>query len=154
MYAPIFSAYGAAPVDGANTWPMFIIQGRGLLQTNIDGWINFTDEQNTAGKNTESISYLEDNEWHLVTVTITDKHAEFIVDKTVMNAWNYTGEGDNNVTMGFLEGGHDQLKYICVGGNQAWDWGDNDSGYKYAKLKLYDKVLTADEIAERIANKE
>ena len=153
MYAPIFSAYGAAPDNGTNTFPMFIIQGRGLLQTNCAGWIDFKDEQNVAGANTESIAYLEDNEWHLVTVTVTDTHAEFIVDKNVVNAWDYDGSDGKNAT-GFLTDGHSALKYICVGGNQAWEWGDNDSGYKYAKLKLYDKVLTADEIAERIANKE
>ncbi len=154
MWSPLFAAYAAAPVDNTNTFPMFIIQGRGLLQTNIEGYNDFTAEQNVAGANTESIAYLEDNQWHLVTVTITDKHAEFIVDNTVVNAWNYTGEGNGNVTAGFLTKGHEMLTYICLGGNQAWNWGDPDTGYKYAKLKTYNRVISAEEIAKRIADKE
>ena len=158
MYAPLFSAYGAAPIDNQNTWPMFIIQGRGLLQTNCAGWINFDGESgdnptNDKGPNLEKIDYLNDNEWHLVTVTITDTHAEFIVDKTVVNAWTYDGTEGKNAT-GFLTEGYSQLTYICLGGNQAWNWGDNDSGYKYAKFKIYDRVISSDEIAERITNKE
>jgi hypothetical protein len=154
IWSPIFAAYAAAPVDNSNTFPMFIIQGRGLLQTNIEGWNDFTGAQNTTGANTESVAYLEDNQWHLVTVTITDKHAEFIVDNTVVNAWDYTGEGDGQVTTGFLSKGHEMLTYICLGGNQAWGWGDPDTGYKYAKLKTYDRVISAEEIAKRIADKE
>lgn len=154
MWSPLFAAYAAAPVDNTNTFPMFIIQGRGLLQTNIEGYNDFTAEQNVAGANTESIAYLEDNQWHLVTVTITDKHAEFIVDNTVVNAWNYTGEGNGNVTAGFLTKGHEMLTYICLGGNQAWNWGDPDTGYKYAKLKTYNRVISAEEIAKRIKDKE
>lgn len=154
IWSPIFAAYAAAPVDNSNTFPMFIIQGRGLLQTNIEGWNDFTGAQNTTGANTESVAYLEDNQWHLVTVTITDKHAKFIVDNTVVNAWDYTGEGDGQVTTGFLSKGHEMLTYICLGGNQAWGWSDPDTGYKYAKLKTYDRVISAEEIAKRIADKE
>ena len=153
MYAPLFSAYGAAPIDNQNTMPMFIIQGRGLLQTNCAGWIDFDGATNDKGTNLENIEYLNDNEWHLVTVTITDTHAEFIVDKTVVNAWTYDGTDGKNAT-GFLTEGYSQLTYICLGGNQAWNWVDNDSGYKYAKFKIYDRVISSDEIAERIANKE
>ena len=143
MYAPIFSAYAAAPVDNANTTPMFIIQGRCLLQTNIEGgWIDFTETQNVTGSNVESIEYLEDNKWHLVTVTITESHAEFVVDNKVINAWDYNGDVNGGSTTGLLTNGNSMLKYICLGGNQAWNWGDNDSGYKYAKLMIFDKVIS------------
>lgn len=159
LYSPIFSAYGAAPNNNKNTFPMFIIQGRGLLQTNCSGWTNFEGTEgkipinDNGAKNVEDISYLKDNKWHLVTITITDTHAEFIVDEKVINSWTYDGTEGKNAT-GFLTDGHSSLKYICLGGNQAWDWSDYDSGYKYANFKIYNRVLTKDEIAARVTKKE
>ena len=144
-FSPIFSAYGAAPVDGKNGLPMFIMQSRGLLQLNNAGWCDFTKEQNVAGQNKESVEHLQDGNWHLISCTLTETSAKYMVDGEVFNEWTVTGTGDGNVIAGLFSNGAD-LKYICLGGNQAWDWKDVDCNCSFAKLAIYDKALTADEI--------
>ncbi len=40
------------------------------------------------------------------------------------------------------------LEYICLGGNQAWDWGDPDPGFGFDDIFLYNKVLSKNEIKQ------
>jgi len=34
------------------------------------------------------------------------------------------------------------LKYICLGGNQAWGWNDPDPAYMFDDLAIYSNALT------------
>ena len=38
------------------------------------------------------------------------------------------------------------LKYISLGGNQAWTWADPDPGIMFDDIAIYNKALTIDEI--------
>ena len=38
------------------------------------------------------------------------------------------------------------MKYISLGGNQAWTWGDPDPGFMFDDIAIYNKALTIDEI--------
>lgn len=157
MWAPLFSAYASGPAD-ANAAPMFICQYRGLLQMstgNGTDYCDFTDAQNTKGVNTlyhDATDWLVDKGWHYYTVTLSETNAKIYFDGVVKNEWEVSGSGAGNVIGGLFSGGSD-LKYICLGGNQAWDWGDNDPGFMFDDIAIYDKVLTKAEIDNIIAYK-
>ena len=138
-FTPIFTAYGAAPANNANTWPMFVCQSRGLLQVNCAGWCNFTAAQNDKAENYEGTFWLDDKAWHYYTATLTATKAVVYVDGEVLNSWTVSGEGDGNVVAGLFSNGAD-LKYICLGGNQAWDWNDLDPAYAFDDFAVYDKA--------------
>ena len=153
MWAPMFMAYGAAPVNGENTFPMFACQYRGVLQVNNNGWCDFTDAQNDNKVNTlylDAADWLADGDWHYYTVTLTETQAIVYIDGNVANSWTVTGTGDGNTISGLFTNGAD-LKYICLGGNQAWNWGDNDPGFWFDDFAVYDKALTPGQI-RRIMN--
>ncbi len=148
MFSPVFSAYGAAPSNGTNTFPMFIIQGRQLIQFNANGYCDFTDADNVNGKNVESIDYMNDNGWHTVTVTISENKAVYYVDGLPANTWNHA-------VPGFLSAaGIGSLNYICLGGNQAWDWADDDAFYQFDDVKIYAEALSADQVYKLATGKE
>lgn len=149
---PIFTAYGAAPANNANTWPMFVCQSRGLLQVNCAGWCNFTAAQNDKAENYEGTFWLDDKAWHYYTATLTATKAVVYVDGEVLNSWTVSGEGDGNVIAGLFSNGAD-LKYICLGGNQAWEWADPDPAYAFDDFAVYDKALTAEQIKAVMADK-
>lgn len=151
-YAPIFTAYGAAPANNANTWPMFVCQSRGFLQVNCAGWCDFTAAQNDKAENFEGTFWLDDKAWHYYTATLTATKAVVYVDGEVLNSWTLSGEGEGNVIAGLFSNGA-ELKYICLGGNQAWDWADIDPAYAFDDFAVYDKALTADQIKAVIADK-
>lgn len=156
-FAPLFMAYGAAPVNNSNTWPMFACQYRGLLQVNCAGWSNFTDDQNVAGVNSEynemtGMDWLADDEWHYYSVVLTETNAKVYFDGEIKNEWNMSGSGDGNVIAGLFSNGVD-LKYICLGGNQAWDWADNDAAFMFDDLAVYNQALTTEQIKTIIETK-
>jgi hypothetical protein len=150
FYTPLFSAYGAPPTDGGNTWPMMILQSRGLVQVNNAGWCDFTNAQNVAGINTESTVWLDDDNWHFYTAIFTPTNVKTYIDGTVMNEWILSNEGDGNVTSGLFTAGS-ALTYICLGGNQAWNWNDPDAAYLFDKVKIHAEALTQSQIDELIA---
>ena len=148
LWAPLFTAYGAAPVDGANTWPMLACQYRGVLQTN-DGngnWTDYTDAQNVAGVNTlyhGDADWLADKKWHYYTAVFEGENAKVYFDGELKNEWN--NDGTTNTQKGlFINGAN--LKYVCLGGNQAWNWDDNDAPFDFAKLLIKNSKMTAGEI--------
>ncbi|MCR5691982.1 MAG: Ig-like domain-containing protein [Eubacterium sp.] len=145
MYAPIFSAYASEVGEGgANSFPMFIAQGRGLLQVNAGNWSDFTAAENVAGANTESVAYLGTaSEWHNVTVTVTSEGAGFYVDGNAVNEWDHY---NNDIAPVFTADGIGKCVAVCLGGNQAWDWNDNDSQYQYDNFKFYDTGLTQEQV--------
>lgn len=156
-FAPLFMAYGAAPSGNTNTWPMFACQYRGLLQVNCAGWSNFANEQNVAGVNTEynemaGLDWLADDEWHYYSVVLTETNAKVYFDGEIKNEWNVSGVGDGNVIAGLFSNGAD-LKYICLGGNQAWDWADNDAAFMFDDIAIYNQALTTEQIKSIIDTK-
>ena len=164
-WAPMFMAYGAAPVGNKNTWPMFACQSRGLIQINCAGWCDFTPAQNTTGYNTQyngiadeannvtaGEQWLADNDWHYYTVVLTATNAKVYLDGEIKNEWNVTGSGDGNVIAGLFSNGF-ELNYICLGGNQAWDWGDNDAAFMFDDFAVYNEALTQEQIKLLISNK-
>ena len=164
-WAPMFTAYGAAPVDNKNRWPMFACQSRGLIQINCAGWCDFTPAQNTTGYNTQyngiadeannvtaGEQWLADNEWHYYTVVLTATNAKVYLDGEIKNEWNVTGSGDGNVIAGLFSNGF-ELNYICLGGNQAWGWGDNDAAFMFDDFAVYNEALTQEQIKLLISNK-
>lgn len=154
MWAPLFMAYGAAPVDNANTWPMFACQYRGVLQLNCFGFTDYVDEQNTAGINTlyhNETDWLADKKWHYYTVVLDNENAKVYFDGVLKNEWN-TGSIADRTQMGIFTNGGD-LKYICLGGNQAWNWADPDPAFAFDDFAVYDKALTKDQIDAVIADK-
>ncbi|MCQ2251947.1 MAG: LamG domain-containing protein [Bacteroidales bacterium] len=146
-FSPIFSAYAGAPAaNGTNGAPMFIMQTRGLLQVNNEGWCDFTAAQNVAGANIDANDEtFHDGKWHLITCVLTETSAKYMVDGEVYNEWTVTGEGAGNVIAGLFSKGAD-LKYICLGGNQAWDWGDPDCNCAFANFAIYNQALSTAEI--------
>ena len=146
MWAPMFMAYGAAPVNGENGMPMFACQYRGVLQINNDGWTDYTDAQNVKGVNTlyhAATDWLADKKWHYYTVVFDGENAKVYFDGEIANEWNM--DGVNNTQKGLFRSGS-ALKYICLGGNQAWNWGDNDPGFAFDDFAVYSKALSADDI--------
>ncbi|MCR4852570.1 MAG: LamG domain-containing protein [Prevotella sp.] len=146
MWAPLFMAYAAAPDGGANTYPMFACQYRGVLQLNCAGWTDYTDVQNVAGANKlyhDATDWLADKKWHLYTVVLDGENAKVYLDGTLANEWNM--DGTSNTQKGLYTNGAD-LKYICLGGNQAWDWNDNDPGFAFDDIQLFDFALSESDI--------
>ena len=160
MWAPLFTAYGAAPNNGVNTWPMIAFQYRGVLQVNCAGWSNYVDDQNVKGVNAlyhGNTDPLADKKWHYYTAVFDGENAKVYIDGELKNEWDaskdYVDEKQVNQTettqKGLFSNGAD-LKYICLGGNQAWDWNDNDAPFDFARLFIKNKALTAGEIVSRM----
>ena len=146
MWAPMFMAYAAAPVNGENTLPMFACQYRGVLQVNCAGWTDYTDAQNVKDVNTlyhSATDWLADKQWHYYTVVLDGDNAKVYFDGEIVNEWDM--DGVNNTQRGLFNNGAD-LKYICLGGNQAWSWGDNDPGFAFDDIIFSDHAFTEAEI--------
>jgi hypothetical protein len=62
------------------------------------------------------------------------------------------GTTGGSVIKGLFSNGAD-LKYICLGGNQAWNWGDQDPGFMFDDIAIYDVELSAKQIESIMANK-
>ena len=158
-YAPLFTAY-AQKSAGANGAPMLALQSRGFAQVNCNGWCDFTATNNVAGKNnvynknaweagdashTFVNNWLEDQKWHYYTAVFTDTSCKIFLDGEVKNEWNVDGTSEGQVVSGLFTNGAD-LKYVCLGGNQAWDWNDNDAPFRFARLLIKNSATTAGEI--------
>jgi hypothetical protein len=155
MWSPLFMAYGAAPVNNENTWPMLALQYRGVVQVNCAGWCDFTDVQNIKGVNTlyhNATDWLVDHQWHYYTATFTETTAKVFFDGVAVNEWEVSGSGGGSEIKGLFSNGAD-LKYICLGGNQAWNWGDPDPGFMFDDITIYNVELSAEQITMIIAQK-
>lgn len=161
-WAPIFTAYADAP-STENTVPMLACQYRGLLQVNcVAGFSDYTDGQNDDPVNhvyndfTGNTDWLSDHEWHYYTVVFNDEIASVYFDGVLKNQWtaNKTyNNGSTDVTWATQKGlfyNGSVLKYICLGGNQAWNWGDNDPGFTFARFRVQNSAMTASDIATRM----
>lgn len=146
MWAPLFTAYAADNAGGNNTFPMMACQYRGVLQVNCAGWTDYVDAQNVAGKNTlyhGDTDWLKDHKWHYYTAVFEGENAKVFFDGELKNEWN--NDGTTNTQKGLFSNGAD-LKWICLGGNQAWDWKDNDAPFDFARLLIKNNKMTAGEI--------
>jgi len=151
MWAPLFTAYAGEPQGGENTWPMMACQYRGVLQVNCAGWSDFTDEQNVKGTNAlyhGNTDWLADKKWHYYTAVFDGENAKVYFDGVLKNEWDNTLVAERT-QKGLFSNGAD-LKYICLGGNQAWNWSDNDPGFKFAKLLIKNSAMTQSEITQQM----
>lgn len=158
FFSPLFAAYGAAPVNGVNTWPMFICEARGLIQVNCAGFCDFGINDKSAGTSFNdktpyvTTAWLDDAVWHYYTVVLTTTTAEVYIDGELKNSWTVDGTSDGQVIAGLFTNGAD-LKYICLGGNQAWDWGDPDPAFGFDDFGVWNKALSKEQINQIRANK-
>lgn len=169
-YVPFFTAYGQSPAANAeagnagneNNWPIFYALSRGPIALNNGGWCNFGSDLNVASKNTlyntnsfdlgdytNGGNWLEDQKWHYYTLVLTETNVKCYMDGVIKNEWNVDGTSDGQVVSGFFTYG-ENYKYICLGGNQPWNWGDPDSPFKYAKLRIQNNAMTAEDIAAQM----
>lgn len=155
-YAPLFTAY--TQKNNPNTWPMLALQSRGNVQVNCNGWCDFTGANNVEGKNNiynsnaweansdgynNAGNWLEDEKWHYYTAVFTDTNVKVYLDGEVKNEWEIDGVSDGQKVGGLFTNGS-SLKYVCLGGNQAWDWNDIDSPFRYACLLIQNSSMTPD----------
>ena len=162
-YAPLFMAY--AKQEDPNGKPMLALQSRGLAQLNCSGWTDFTGANNVNGKNsvynanaweatnadyTFGGNWLEDQKWHYYTAVFTDNSLVIYLDGVVKNEWSVDGTTDGQVISGLFTNGAD-LKYVCLGGNQAWDWGDLDSPFRFARLLIKNSAMSAGQVKAQMA---
>jgi hypothetical protein len=158
-YSPFFSAYSHAPA-GDNDAPMFVLQSRGPVQVNNDGWCDFTGANHVDGKvniyhnnaweagdaNYNFVrNWLEDNQWHYYTITLKATEVVQYLDGVVTNAWDLDGQSEGQIITGLFNNGA-ALNYVALGGNQAWNWGDPDAGFAFDDIVVYDKVLTQQQV--------
>lgn len=118
-----------------------------MLQVNNAGWCDYTDAENVNGLNTLyhfETDWLADGDWHVYAASFTPKTAKVSFDGNIVNEWVIPAEADNTANGLFTNGA--DLKYICLGGNQAWNWGDVDPGFWFDDLAIYNKVLSSDDI--------
>ncbi len=162
-YAPFFTAYASAP-NGENTMPMLALQSRGNVQINNNGWCDFTGENHVDGKNNiyhqnafEASdnaykfvrNWLSDGCWHYYTITFKDKEVIQYMDGVVTNHWKLNPKIEGQDVTGLFNHG-DAFKYICLGGNQAWNWNDNDVKFMFAKLLIQNNAMSADDIKQQM----
>jgi len=148
MNAPLFTAYAAK--NNPNTWPMMACQYRGVVQVNCAGWSDYTNDQNVAGTNTlynGDADWLKDKKWHYYTAVFEGENAKVFFDGELKNEWN--NDGTENSQMGLFSNGA-ELKYVCLGGNQAWDWPDNDAPFDFARLLIKNSTMSANEIKSQM----
>lgn len=154
FWTPIFSAYGAAPIAGINTWPMMALESRLRAYVNCGGWTDLVDSVNVNKVNLESTAWLDDAAWHYYTATFNDNDslAKVYVDGVIKNEWKLSGNSGGGSISGLFTNGAD-LKYICLGGNQGWNWGDVDPAFMFDDLAIYANALTADQIKANMVAK-
>ena len=155
--SPIFTAYNAAPTgegNKSNTWPMMAMETRGILLSNNYGIFNSENSDNVNGTNTLSTAWLDDGNWHYYTCVITETTCVIYCDGRILNSFLVDNSDDHNLSHIF--GNLNNLTYVCLGGNQAWDWSgslDIDPAFGFDDFAVYDAALTQAQINEIINNK-
>jgi len=165
-YAPFFTAYASNTNGADNGMPMLALQSRGLAQVNCNGWTDFTGADNVDGKDNvynknawEAASadfnfvenWIDDSDWHFYTAVFTEEGLTIYLDGEVKNQWTCDGTEGHNLA-GLFSNGAD-LKHICLGGNQAWNWGDGDAPYRFDDVFITNYALDEDEITDIMAAK-
>ena len=161
-YAPLFTAY--AKKASPNAAPMLALQSRGPVQVNCSGWCDFTGETHTNGKvniyNKNAWeagdaaynfvrNWLDDGKWHYYAVTFKANEVVQYLDGEITNQWSLFSNVDGQQVTGLFSNGGD-LKYVCLGGNQAWEWADPDAKFMFAKLLIQNNAMSQDDIKARM----
>ena len=161
-YAPFFTAYAAKA--NTNTFPMLALQSRGPVQVNCNGYCDFTGETHTNGKvniyNKNAWeagdaaynfvrNWLDDGKWHYYAVTFKANEVVQYLDGEITNQWSLFSNVDGQQVTGLFSNGGD-LKYVCLGGNQAWEWADPDAKFMFAKLLIQNNAMSQDDIKARM----
>lgn len=139
FFSPLFAAkHNVALKDKEGedakdvSWPFYNIGLRGTQQVNCDGYFDNNEKMET--------SYLQDNEWHLVTAVCGDGTSTVYIDGNTVN----TKETEAIFTNAFGE----NLDTVSVGGNNIWTWDDPDAHLYFDDVAVYDQVLTASQVTE------
>ena len=136
---------------------MFTLETRGLLYYNTalgNDYCNFEAAQNDKKSNYEGTFWLDDGKWHYYTVTITETSAKVYIDGDVLNSWTLDNSTVGQLMTDFFAKLKDgTYNYICLGGNQAWDWNDADPAFGFDDFAVYDAALSASQIKQIISNK-
>ena len=158
MWAPIFSAYDHE-VAGTGC-PMLVCQYRGTVQQNMNGhdnqggsWCDYTNAQSDQGTVTVyhgDTDWLADKKWHHYTVVFTKTSAAVYFDGEVANSWTIDGVSDGARCEIF---GRSELDLVCLGGMQAWNWGDDDPAFMFNNVEIYNKALTPEQIQVLVGQK-
>ena len=159
-FSPLFSAYGGAPSGEplSNGTPMLVCETRGLIQLNCSGYCDFGINDATPGTTyndgTPSVDtyWLDNGKWHYYTVVFTTTTAKVYIDGVLKNGWTVDGTSSGQVISGLFSNGS-SLSYVCLGGNQAWTWGDADPAFGFDDFAVYDEALSAEQIAKIISDK-
>ena len=164
-YAPLFTAFASGP-NATNTFPMMALQSRGPVQVNCSGWCDFTGANHVDGKvniynknawETGDANYnfvrnwLDDSKWHYYAITFKANEVTQYLDGEITNQWNLNSNVDGQNVTGLFNNGAD-LKYICLGGNQAWDWTDQDARFMFAKVLIQNNAMSQDDIKARMTS--
>ena len=162
-YAPLLTAY--AGKANSNTSPMMALQSRGNVQLNCNGYCDFDTSTHVDGRvniynknawETGNASYkfvrnwLDDGKWHYYAVTFKANEVTQYLDGEITNQWSLFPNVDGQQVTGLFSNGGD-LKYVCLGGNQAWDWSDQDAKFMFAKLLIQNNAMSQDDIKARMA---
>ena len=161
---PLFTAYhqkNTPDNDFANGgYPFFYIESRMLMAVNCDGFSDFTETQSNFKAESwpenwnTGYNAWKDTNWHYFTAVITETTAEIYIDGEKIVGWEISGSGDGNVVAGlFTNAGEIALSYVCLGGNQAFAWVDNDAPYSFAKFSVWDTALNEEQIKAVVAAK-
>ncbi|MBR1667208.1 MAG: hypothetical protein IJ693_02895 [Bacteroidaceae bacterium] len=165
-YAPFFTAYASNTNGADNGMPMLALQSRGLAQVNCNGWTDFTGADNVDGKdnvynknaweaNDAAFNFVEnwldDSDWHYYTAVFTEEGLTIYFDGEVKNQWTCDGT-EGHTLAGLFSNGAD-LKHICLGGNQAWNWGDGDAPFRFDDVFVTNYALDQDDITDIMAAK-
>jgi len=94
-------------------------------------------------------NWLDDGKWHYYAITFKAKEVIQYMDGEVTNHWTLYPNVDGQQVSGLFTNGAD-LKYICLGGNQAWDWSDNDAKFMFAKLLIQNNAMSAEDILNQM----
>ena len=164
--SPLFTAYSAAPTgegNKSNTWPMLALETRGVLFSNNYGIFDSTNEDNVEGTNSPSTAWLDDGNWHYYTCVITETTCIFYQDGIIINSYSVDNQTDgHNLAHIFGTGGEpattnlSKLTYVCLGGNQAWDWSgtlDIDPAFGFDDFAVYNVALSKEQIDQIRTNK-
>ena len=158
-YSPFMTAYASAP-EGENGIPMFALQSRGPVQINNNGWSDFTGTNHVDGKvniyhqNAWEAgdgaynfvrNWLDDAQWHYYTITFKATQVTQYLDGQITNQWDFDPSIEGQQITGLFDNGGD-YKYIVLGGNQAWGWGDPDAGFAFDDFVVYDQALSQSQV--------
>ena len=163
VYSPFFTAYASGPAT-ENGMPMLALQSRGPVQLNNSGWCDFTGANHIEGKvniyhqeawEAKDAAYhfvrnwLDDNKWHHYAITFKAYEVIQYLDGEVTNQWSLNPTIEGQQVTGLFSSSS-ALKYICLGGNQAWGWADNDAKFMFAKLLIQNNAMSASDIKAKI----